>query len=147
MKVVTTLWHHPHHLRFLVLTQADRTRRVINIPTTFAVREFRVRVDDTLVKPNDQVLIITLFVIVVLSYEDYARENNTLAWIVVRIVGVVLVLVLVLRAAKARDATAKVRGEEQGGEEDEKAKSDGDGVAEAEVCEVVRCSWSGERGC
>lgn len=135
MKVVSTLWHHPQHLRILVLAQTDRACAVVI--TFLNERKLGVGVYDGLVEAADGVVLagVVVVVIVVLGYEDHAREHDAIG-------GVAAVVVVV---AAAEGAAAKVGGEDEGGEEEENAEGDGDGVAEAEVGEVRGGWWRGER--
>lgn len=83
MEVVFTLRHHPQHLRFFILAQTDRTRRISSATKTVGRRgggsfgevELRVRVYDGLVKSHVDV---TRFEILFRD-EDYAREDNACA--------------------------------------------------------------------
>lgn len=75
----------------------------------------------------------------VLRDEDYAGKDDTVVGIGVGVgVGVGSCIGIIRRAVRT---AAEVGGEEEGGEEDEEAESDGDGVAEAKVGEVVWTSW------
>lgn len=104
--------------------------------------EFRVGINNGLVQSNDGVFGGGNFVVVfILGYEDYTGEVD--AGLVGVITGIMAAGLGVKTAATASGggATADVRGEEDGGEEDQEAESDGDGVAEADAAEFL-----GERG-
>ena len=135
MKVVSTLWHHPQHLRILVLAQTDRAGAVVI--TFLNVRKLGVGVYYGLVEAGDGVVLAGGVIVVVLGDEDHAREDDAIGGVVTGGVAVVV--------AVAEGAAAEVGGEDEGGEEEEDAEGDGDGVAEAEVGEVRGGWWRGER--
>lgn len=131
------LGHHPQHLEFAVVAEADGTRRGVAAAHVLGEGELGVGVDDVLVEPNDGVLIVVFWVLdVVLRNEDDSGENYAVGGVGVLGLG----LLVLLGALVAGDAAADVGGEEEGGEKDEKAEGDGYGVAEAEGSEVI---WGG----
>ncbi|GMQ06844.1 hypothetical protein CsSME_00051278 [Camellia sinensis var. sinensis] len=124
----------PQHLSISILTQVDRTHRIVD-STTSILREWkpRVRIDDRLIEPYDGVIVVF---VVVFNDEDYAGEDDA---VVGRSCGGggggARVKVLVA----ATMTEADVGDEEEGGEEDKEAEGDGDGdgdgvgVAKAEA--------------
>ncbi|KAI4328847.1 hypothetical protein L6164_021170 [Bauhinia variegata] len=135
---MAALRHHPQHLDLLILTQTDRTRRVIAGSATthriLAELKFRVGVDDFLIKPHDYVFIMP--VSIVLSDEDYAGKNDAIR-VRVRVMG---------PRAGTRGAAAEVGGEDEGGEKYKEAKGDSDGVAEADVVDIGGSGGDGGGG-
>lgn len=135
MEVVSTLRHHPQHLRVFVLTEADGADAISSGHGFISGEgEFRVRVNDGLVEANHAVFIVAIWSGVVLSDEDDLRENDTgigaggRGW---------------AAEVAAGGAAADVESEEEGGEEDEKGEGYGNGVAEADPGEGVT---GGRRG-
>lgn len=128
--------HHPQHLPLPVVGEADRASRRIRIAAVrFRELESRVRIDDRLVQADDGVQPVGVFP-VVLGYEDHARHYDAA---VAGGGGV----------ADLATSEADVGGEEEGGEDEEEAEGDGQGVAEADVGEAVgggrgRRRWEGE---
>jgi len=133
---VSTLGHHPQHLRILVLAETDGARGVK--AAVFRKGELGVGVYDGLLEAGDGV-VLSGAVVVVLGDEDNARENDA-----IRGVGVVAAAAAVVVVAVAQGAAAEVGGEDEGGDEEEDSEGDGDGVAEAEVGEVRGGGWRGE---
>lgn len=153
MKEVAAIRHHSQHLAVSVVAQADRTRggRVVGAVFRFREGEFRVRVDDGLLEPDDEVVAQPVVVVVVLGYEDNAREYNSSiggrVWVLVPVRFGIITVVMVVVVVVARSAAAEVRGEEEGGEEDEEAESNGDGVTKADAGSDVLGKWvSGASG-
>jgi len=137
VKVVSTLGHHPQHLRILVVAETDGARGVV--AAVFGEGELGVGVYDGLFEAGDSV-VLSGAVVVVLGDEDNAWENDA-----IRGVGVVAAAaVVVVVVAVAEGAAAEVGGEDEGGDEEEDSEGDGDGVAEAEVGEVRGGGWRGE---
>ncbi|KAK9147368.1 hypothetical protein Scep_006125 [Stephania cephalantha] len=147
MKEMPTIRHHPHHLPFLVITQANRTHGIstAQIPRS-RKHELGIGVDDRLIKPRNAPRVVVTVpshpLLAVLRYEDNAREDDA------------------VRTGSGptgrgrggggpgagAGAAADVGGEEDGGEEDEEAEGDGDGVAEAEVAEAAEEPGGGGGG-
>ncbi|MFS8027263.1 hypothetical protein Hanom_Chr16g01496611 [Helianthus anomalus] len=148
MKTMFTIRHHPQHLHFPILTQAYCTQRVETLLNPFRVFKLRVRVDHRLIQTNHHILV---FVRVFVN-EYYIREDNVTVVVIVVVryaTGVMGSDMVMLSMAVSY---ADVGDEEEGGEEDKEAESDGDGVAEAEVCYVVMGGggewwWWWEVGC
>ncbi|KAL2336088.1 hypothetical protein Fmac_010534 [Flemingia macrophylla] len=132
VKVVAALGHHPQHLGVLVVAEADGARGVV--ASVAHVRELGVGVYDRVVEAGDAV-VLERVAVVGLGDEDDAGEDD----------GVVVVGGGVGDAAVAEGAAAEVGGEDKGGEEEEDAEGDGDGVAEAEGGDVGGGGgWRGE---
>lgn len=132
-----TIRQHPQHLRILVLTQTYGAQGIISrIPAPLRVHQLGVGVDHRLVQPKGHVLPRNAVVfLVVLRHEDYARKVHT----VVVGVGITVPRFRIEAAAAATGgdrAAADVGSEKDGGEEDEEAKGDSDGVAKTDGGEV-----------
>ena len=141
---MSTLGHHPQHLRVLILTEADGADAIGSghgfIP---GEGEFRVRVNDSLVEAKDAVIIVGIWRGVVLGDEDDLRENDS--GIGTRGSGVAVEIAGA--GAGAGGATADVEGEKKSGEEDEEGEGYGNGVAEADLREgVIGRGGGGRRG-
>lgn len=108
--------------------------------------ELRVGINNGRVQSNDGVLGGGNLVVFILGYKDYAGEID--AGLVGVTIGTVKTGLGVKTTATASGggATADVRGEEDGGEEDKEAESDGYGVAEADAAEFVGEGGFGGRG-
>ncbi|TYK17631.1 hypothetical protein E5676_scaffold434G005020 [Cucumis melo var. makuwa] len=136
MEVVSTLRHHPQHLRILILTETDGADTISSSHGFISgEREFRVRVNNGLVKTHNPVVIVAIWGGVVLSDENDLGENDAgfgagrRRWRAAEVAG-------------TGSATANVESEEKGGEEDEEGECYGNGVAEADPGEGI----SGRRG-
>ncbi|KAI4355129.1 hypothetical protein L6164_003931 [Bauhinia variegata] len=138
---MAALRHHPQHLGLLILTQTDRTRRIIAGSTTthriLAKLKPGVGVDDNLIKPHDNVFVVPF---IVLGDEDYAGKNDAIR------VRVSIRVLVRGSGAVARGATAEVGGEYEGGEKYEETQGDGDGVAKADVGDIGGGGGGGGRG-
>lgn len=129
VEVVSTLGHHPQHLRLLVLAETDGARGAV-VTRVPRVLQPRVRVYHALVQAQYDA--VTLVVFVFFRHEYHARQNDA--------VGEVLAVRMTVMAV-AEGAAAEVGGKKEGGEEEEEGQGDGDGVAKAEVGEVKRWWW------
>lgn len=72
MKAVLTIRQHPQHLRLSVIAQANRADGVVSpVPISPREHKLRVRVDNRLLEPHDDVVRVAF---VILSNEDDPGE-------------------------------------------------------------------------
>lgn len=79
VKVMPALGHHPQHLEFPIVAEADGTRGRIAAAELLGKRELRVGVDDVVVEPRGGVVVIVVLwvlEVVVLGDEDDAGEDD-----------------------------------------------------------------------
>lgn len=127
---MAALWHHPQHLRILVLAQTYGARGVNNIPRIAVLVKLEpwVRVYHALVEPHHHAGIGILVIVLRHEYDTWQDDAAVGGGGGGGGLGVAAAVV----------AAAQVGGEEECGEEEEEGEGYGDGVAEAEVGEVIR---------
>lgn len=132
---MSTLRHHPQHLRLLIITEADGADAIGPAAHRLVLGEgeFRVGIDHSLVEADDAAVIVAIWAGggVVLGNENDLGENDAGIGAGGSGGGAGV------EAAGAGGAAADVECEEEGGEEDEEGEGYGDGVAEADPGEGV----------